>query len=361
VLSLSEIEGLAQLLTESAVAKPPQQSALAAGFQHVFARMSWQAMPSYSERLQEWLSPAGTDENDLISARAVALRLFFDIQNQVLVQVIQHLRSIGLEHCLLKGTAHRFDLYGRPSDRGGIDLDLAIPEDASVEGRRAAQDLGFVQSAWDEEQKTFVQATEEEQEWIDENHYELGFLIRRHTVENLSAQDVLAIHRQIHLQPNPWHLLPSGGLGIWINLDLHTGLSHDIPVAEVMRSSRTLQYQTCALRVPSRPWQLLYSIYKLYWEAVFNYGKGIYQYADVCRLVPRLTDDESIEFLELLAKWRLEAGGRYVLSRLPSAFDVSINGRLGDFLRSSVVPRPGSKPQEENNFGDVWSKLWGYR
>ncbi|RUV91985.1 hypothetical protein EOA88_09550, partial [Mesorhizobium sp. M5C.F.Ca.IN.020.14.1.1] len=339
----------------------PPPPTRAAGFQHRFVQMSWQALPSYSDRLREWLSPAETDENDVISARAEAVRLFFEIQNQVLVEVIQHLRNIGLEYCLLKGTAHRFDLYRRPSDRGGIDLDVAIPETASVEGRRAAQDLGFVQSAWDEEQKTFVQATKEQQAWIDDNHYELGFLIRRHAVENLSAQEVSAIHRQIHLQPNPWHFLPSGGLGIWINLDLHTGLSHDIPVAGVMGSSRILQYRACTLRIPSRPWQLLHTIYKLYWEGVFSYGKGLYQFADICRLVPRLTDDESIEFLELLEKWRLEAGGRYILSRLPSAFDISITGRLEDFLGSSAVPRLGAKPQEENNFGDVWSKLWGYR
>lgn len=285
MLKLQDAAVFAKLLTEDPPANLPAGVSLNADYHLEFAEMSWQVMPSYVARLTEWLGP---ERSSPLAARAEAFRIFFSIQNQVLVEVAQELRGAGVEHCLLKGSASRLNLYPSSDLRGGIDLDFAIPLDAADHGRRVAAKLGFEQSAWDERALTFVRATVEQKRWIDANHYELGFLIRRHAVDGLSADQKSAIRRQLHVQPNPWHEISDDRLGVWINLDLHTGLSHDIPAAPLLTSSRQFFYRGVGVPIPSPAWQMFHTIYKLYWEGVFNYGKGIYQYADLCRLAPRL-------------------------------------------------------------------------
>ncbi|MBZ9849680.1 nucleotidyltransferase family protein [Mesorhizobium sp. CA14] len=361
MVAFSEAVAFAALLTECPALESRPSDAIQAGFHAHFAEMSWQVMPSYITRLVDWIGPSGSSDGPLLAARAEAFRIFFGIQERVLVEVAEGLRGARLEHCLLKGTASRLNLYPSPDLRGGIDLDFAIPANAAHEGRRIAREMGFEQSAWDERARTFVKATPEQREWIDANHYELGFLIRRHTVDGLSADQAAAIRRQLHLQPNPWHEMPDQGLGVWINLDLHTGLSHDIPVEPLLRDARIHRHCGVDLPVPPPAWQLFHTIYKLYWEGVFSYGKGIYQYADICRLAPRMDADDVDEFVHLLGYWRLEAAARHVLCHLPTAFGVVLPSGLDEFMAFSDRPAPGIKPQEENNFGSVWRKLWGYR
>lgn len=361
MFDLADASALAPLLSEAPTTGLSPQAALRAGYHAQFAEMSWQVLPSYAERLLEWFGPEAYIGLYPIAARAEAFRIFFRIQDQVLSEVVRTLTRAGLDYCLLKGTASRLNLYASADLRGGIDIDIAIPVDAGHEGRRLARSLGFVQSAWDERARTFVTATAEQRAWIDANHYELGFLIRRHAVEGLTEGEAIAIRQQMHLQPNPWHEIPDGGLGVWINLDLHTGLSHDIPAEPLMASSRAHQHRDFDVRIPSPAWQLFHTVYKLYWEGVFSYGKGIYQYADLCRLAPRLTSADVAEFKSLIERWRLEAAARYVLMRLQTDFRVHLPDALSELIASISRPPPHTKPQEENNFGDVWGKLWGFR
>jgi hypothetical protein len=108
-------------------------------------------------------------------------------------------------------------------------------------------------------------------------------------------------------------------------------------------------------------WILYHVVYKLYWEGVHDYGKGLYQYADIIRLVPSLTPDQFRRFARLAARFNMEVGVHFVLRRLQSDFRLETSPEIAVFIeRVAAAPR-GRSPRQDNDLGDMWPKLWGYR
>lgn len=59
--------------------------------------------------------------------------------------------------------------------------------------------------------------------------------------------------------------------------------------------------------------------------------------------------------------YRLEAGEYYVLRRLETEFGLALNPELRDFLTRGAIPPASYSPEDLNDMGDVWPKLWGLR
>jgi len=102
-------------------------------------------------------------------------------------------------------------------------------------------------------------------------------------------------------------------------------------------------------------------IFKLYWEGVHNYRKGGYQYADLLRLIEHLSNKAALSLIDLLEKYRLEAAGYYVLRRLDTEFHFRLPPSLKEFIRVTSIAPSNEFPNEVNDLGDMWPKIWGYR
>ena len=91
-----------------------------------------------------------------------------------------------------------------------------------------------------------------------------------------------------------------------------------------------------------------------------TYGTGLYQYADMMRLISLMTQDDLAVLEQMLDRYQLRAAGYYVLRRLQSAFGMAPNAALGALMSRLAVPQ-GPDCRRENDFGDMWDKLWGSR
>lgn len=89
--------------------------------------------------------------------------------------------------------------------------------------------------------------------------------------------------------------------------------------------------------------------------------KRAYQYVDLCRIVPILSEHEFSKLVEILGRYRFEAAAYFVLRRLEPSMHVKIPGYIRDFLdKASRVPSTGL-PADHNDYGDHWPRIWGER
>ncbi|MCG8466982.1 MAG: hypothetical protein MJB57_02050, partial [Gemmatimonadetes bacterium] len=144
----------------------------------------------------------------------------------------------------------------------------------------------------------------------------------------------------------------------FICLDIHHGLTLDIPVDALVRASRRTPD---GFPVPPSSWLLFHVVQKLYWEGVHTYGQGLHQYADVARLIPRMSERDLEECIGLLRDYNLTAAGHYVFRRVPQEIGDRLPRELADFVESGSRPEADRTPSALNDFGDMWPKLFGHR
>lgn len=363
VLTLTEVEKFAALLSDAALesfAVPTK--ALNEKYHHKFCQFAWQCLPLFIDRLKTWMEVSSIHDLQMeeIRSRSIALETLSKEQESFFIDYIKALETSDIEYCLIKGTAAKYTAHQQPLKRAGIDIDIAVQKKDRDRAYAIANDFGFVQSVWLENEKKFVKATYEEKELVVRNHYEMGYLIRRQRPAKLTDNLHLEIKNQLSFMPNPWHLDSSGVLALYLNLDIHFGISLDIGVNDILLTKKAVDAGFGKIYVPETYWQMFHLIYKIYWEGVHNYLKGVYQYADLIRLA-KIADERDWENLfKLLRNWQLEAAGFYVLSRLNQNFLLDLP-TVAAVLREFHKANNLNKPVEENNLGDMWPKLWGFR
>ncbi len=143
-------------------------------------------------------------------------------------------------------------------------------------------------------------------------------------------------------------------------IDIHHKLSLDIGLDDLLGNARTIERGGERLSVPDFAWFAAHLIFKLYWEGVHNYGKGLYQYADLVRLVPCLDEPTFGRLTGILDSYNLVAGAYHVFSHLPD-FGVLVPPHIRSFVDDAREPPKGTDPIEINDLGDAWPKLWGRR
>lgn len=296
---------------------------------------------------------------ETFSRAALAIEAFAQTQYAVTRPLLEELQKAGIEYCLLKGAAAATLLYERQQCRGGLDVDIAVRRHDLRRAEALAIKSGFLQAQQDPRTKRFHPADLRLRARAEAQHYELGFLVRRQFVTNLDEETLRAI-RTTPWSHQYWHDV-EGARGPWCYsaVDIHHGIALDIGLDAVIDHAWQTGEDSSSVSLPPLDWMATILIYKIYWEGVHEYRKGLYQYGDLCRLMPLLNDDEYLRFLEHLEELNLVAAAHYVVRRLP-VFGVALAERDKALIELSDRV-PDSRPAQVNDLGDMWPKLWGKR
>lgn len=321
----------------------------------------WQLLPSLSAKLldgslSKMLTPADLQR---VRNTRIAVACFARAQIVGTADFLRQLDRHGVGYALLKGAAAACLFYPERHHRAAWDFDLGVAWDDVARAEALALSCGFNQAQRDPERGRFVRADRELRAIVEESHFELGFLARRLEVTNLSAEERQAIREEAWAHQF-WHDADSAAPWCYSVVDIHHKLSLDIELTELLAGARRLEVAGANVSVPDLPWFAAHLIFKLYWEGVHQYGKGLYQYADLIRLVPLLDKAIFAQLLEILETHYLVAGAYHVLRRVPD-FGVKLPRHIATFVTQAHTPPDGADPIDTNDLGDVWAKLWGRR
>lgn len=318
----------------------------------------WQVLGSTAPRILDWGGQhARSAAGQQLRQRAAGVDLYANIQDRLCHRIVGELRQRSIPHVLLKGSAVRYTVYDRPQLRCGFDLDIGVPKSHLREAEKVVLGAGYYPAQWDPDGARFVIANPKLRSYVERAHYELGFLVRHHVVRGL-PEPLLASFEDESPDFRVWHRIDEVDAGCYCAVDLHHAISHDIPLEPFLDSSVE---QPSRLRTPTLDLQLFHLIFKFYWEGVNNYGKGLYQFTDLARLMPSIDQAIFDQCRKLLAQFHLEAAGYYVLRRLDWFLRDPVPEFLKAFITEMATVRPGSHPIAENDLGDFWAKLQGRR
>ncbi len=321
----------------------------------------WQILPSFSDKLvkgpiKKILLPV--DYRRLCNAR-LAVIAFQKTQIAGCRPLLATLEHSEINYSLLKGAASGCILYPERYMRTSWDFDLAVSWEDLPTVEAMALEAGFHQAQRITESALFCPANRQLRDIVEKDHYELGFLVRRLQVTNLSPETLDAIRTETWTHQF-WHDVDSVNPFCYAAVDIHHAMSLDIGFGELLTSARSVSIDNETLRVPSDAWFAAHLVYKLYWEGVHNYAKGLYQYADLVRLVARLDEDTFVELIDILEKYNLIAAGYHSFKHLPK-FGVELPEHIASFISDTQYPPEDGDPTGLNDLGDVWPKLWGLR
>ena len=328
-----------------------------------FALTNWQILPVVAPRLMAWFGNRLTENEPLISRitdTVAAVQTLAQIQLMLLNRFTKALDAEFIPYALLKGSATSLLAYHKPEHRCGLDVDVGVPKHYLRRAERILKQHGFLAASLDDSGRQFYRVDEYERAAVEEQHYELACLVRRQVIRGLDPTTDAAIRRSIPLL-RPWHTERGGALGCYVTIDVHHGLCLDIEVDEMVSSAEYKRFGTYSVRIPRPAWLIFHLIFKIYWEGVHNYKKGVYQYSDLVRLVRMTTSRDSAELIRLLNEYSLEAAGFYVLRRLPTEFGITLDSDLQEFVSSAANAPTDEFPSDVNDAGDMWPKVWGYR
>lgn len=320
---------------------------------------SWQVLPCVLPKYLSWLGDA--PPNALVLARAKAIRALAQLQNRTWLKLSQQFHSEGIPYVLLKSGVLRWLCYPNPTDRCGFDVDIGVPKNHLARAQALVDQNGFQASQWLEDRQQFEQANPILKALTEMVHYELGFLVCRTRVTGLRRTTLEALELQKTEIPNLWHFDELGAPHCYVVLDIHHGISREISVEDMVSSRQSFVKGGHTFYAPPLAWIAFHLIFKIYWEGVHNYDLTAYQYADLCRLLPFMNDAAAEDLIDLLQRWQMEAGGFFVLKRIHQAFSVSLPAPLEAFVESAATPNRAIKPQDQNDLGDMWGKIWGGR
>jgi hypothetical protein len=321
----------------------------------------WQILPSMQPSLvngvlKEILQP---DEYRRLRHAWLATIAFAKAQVIGCSTFLQALEHRRLSYSLLKGAATAFQLYPAPYMRAAWDFDIGVARHDLAEAEALAIASGFHRAQQDPETKRFHRSDPYLRALVERQHYELGFLVRRLQVTNLPPETLEAI-RVDKWTHQYWLDVDSDIPWCYAVVDIHHALALDMGLDDLLASVRTIRTSGLTLKVPDNAWLAAHLVYKLYWEGVHGYEKGLYQYADLVRLAPNLDAVTFDHFVDILRNRNLLAAGYYVFRRLPE-FGISLPPYALRFIEQAALPPKDSEPTQVNDLGDMWPKLWGRR
>jgi Uncharacterised nucleotidyltransferase len=328
-----------------------------------FLLRNWQVLPITGPRFLDWVDRKHQDRPEVAQIRDVtaAVRALARMQMLLSNRFVTELEQQDVPYSLMKGSSAALTLYPEPDLRSGLDVDVAVPRRYIRRAERIAREQGFVPAAFDIDNRHAYSVSESEKRAVEAEHYELVCLNRRQVVQGLSPEDDAAIRRSIPT-PRAWHETEEGELACYVTLDIHHGICLDITVDEMVDSARKETHHGYTAWLPQPEWMMLQLIFKLYWEGVQRYrSRGVYQFADLVRLIEQIEGDVATKFFRLIEQYDLEAGAYYVLRRLETDFGLKLGPDLRDFLTRASVPPADYLPSEVNDMGDMWPRLWGFR
>lgn len=322
----------------------------------VLARCCWQVLPELAGYFPEaWQAHA---ELAVLRRAGQALEVYGRLHSSLTLELADRFDDAGVDYVLLKSSAARYLVYDRPSLRVGWDIDLAVPPDDLARAERAARAMAFQPAEFDTRVMGFVPGDEARRREVAGTHYELAFLVYRADVGDALDPALRADLAGLPIAP-AFPPTADGACLCDVALDIHHALALDISGDVVFDAPREAAAGRRGVRVPRAGALAFHIVFKLYWEGVHSYAKGLYQYADLVRLVPRLDDAECRVLIDHLEASNLEVAGLFVLRRLPWTFAVALPEPLSQWI-DAVARRPRTgEPPMHNDLGDVWPRLWG--
>jgi hypothetical protein len=286
----------------------------------------WRLLPYVMPKFLDWVGKENRNSNCVkqLQAYATALTKFSQVQNTALLQIARLLNEKKVPYVFLKSSSLRWTIYDNPSDRFGADLDIAVPTDWLKVCESAIKELGFEPVQWNRGKKKFERANPILRRAIESRHYELCFFVHRQELEIISLEDENIVRSQMNKRPMMFYSSSDDKLYCNIILDIHHGLTHErnISVEPIINCHRIIEIDKTALNIPTSSWLLLHLICKVYFEKE-DEQNAIYQYADICRLINSISNEEHKHFCSLLREYDLEIASEYVLNRLKSILKTS--------------------------------------
>ena len=323
----------------------------------------WQVLPSIpqqeiDDRLAAVLRP---NDHGRLRHCWLAVLAFAKAQVQGYRPLLDALRDNGLRYSLLKGSATAAVLYPEPWMRAAWDLDIGVDAASLRDAESLADRVGYRPAQQDPRTHRFYRSDASLRASVEARHYELGFLVRRLQVTNLDEETLEAIRSEPWTH-RFWFDVETDAPWCYASVDIHHAISLDIPLDDLLSHTHEALLDGRAVKLPSDAWLAAYLVFKLYWEGVHSYGKGLHGYADLLRLVPRLDHTSFGSLVDILGRFNLIAAGYYVMRRLP-AFGVAAAEPIASFLDQAATPAHGRNddPLRANDLGDMWFKLWGRR
>ena len=321
-----------------------------------FVFRNWQVQSLVSSNLMQGMDKDKSSSREKLFHTTNAIRAFSKVQLNALMEVCRAF-SGQIEYSLLKSSALRVAYYDDPISRVGWDIDIAVDKENIPAATVKLQALGYEFSQFDSQTKHFSPADPMLRAAVEAKHYELGFLARRNRITGLSQEQMDSISR-VHSDGGQWHIGSDGQFYCYTTVDVHHGLSLDLSVANLVKEGVEIEFEGQGISIPRASWLAFHVIYKIYWEGVHAYGKGLYQYADLVRLIKKLSEVEVLNLIKLIDDSNLRVAALYVLRRLPYHFDTLLHPHLQNYL-DTTMPKVGSDPMKLNDLGDMWEKLWG--
>jgi hypothetical protein len=288
-----------------------------------------------------------------------ALELYGALITSLTDELLGCFDQAGIKGILLKSSATRLLYYENPNRRIGWDIDILVPRQALRRAEQVARNIGFSPAEFDLKTKRFNPSPEWRRAAIEETHYELAFLVYRAEVDEYISNPAKEMVSALPIAPAFW-FTDDRKIFMDVAVDIHHSLSLDLRGDHVLTDVRPVTIFGRQQLVPAPAWLAFHLIFKIYWEGVHCYGKGLYQFADLCRVIRHFEPTDSHALIELAERYAFVAGMYYVLRRLPSWFGTPLEPRLIEWLESARQVGHYDDPIKRNDFGDVWSKLWGH-
>jgi hypothetical protein len=327
-----------------------------------FVLHCWPVLPLTGPKLLALAQRSNFDGPSIqqVSDRTTALTLLARLQAKLCQRLATEFDRQQVPYVLLKGSAARFVAYSDAAQRCGLDIDIGIPRSYLGLAEQVVRALGFVPAQWSPETRHFIPANPILRAIVESRHYELGYYVRSQVIENLGPDVEAAVRRALPMD-YLWCLTRDNKPACFVTLDLHHGLCLDIQVDPLVASAYRPAGKHDTPLVPPPEWIAFHLIYKIYWEGSHEYRTGGHQYADLLRILPLCQGEHETALLKLLAHYRLEVAGYYVLRRIESDFRIRLSDTLRSFLSENERAPTNGAPIDLNDLGDMWPKLWGYR
>ncbi len=238
-----------------------------------------------------------------------------DLQRADAIEVTSEFQRSGIRHAFLKGFVFRESLYDPYWIRPGSDVDILINSRDIPAAKAAMRRAGFIQASRSADFRDFRPATRREIEDLEQWHFELVQFARRYRLKN--GPEWLMGPEFARNAPFAFERLPEGPVlhSVFdIHWALHFAFVDDAPLETI--SSMTTADGRYTIPALSPEWQLIYTSYKLYFEAFDEPGKGLHKLVDLVALLsqPAVTQWDWDFVARITARHQLEAVMFYTVS-----------------------------------------------
>lgn len=274
-----------------------------------------------------------------------------NIQRSDAIEISDEFQRCKIPHAFLKGFVFR-ELWYRPTwVRPASDLDILVHPSDTERARAAMFRIGFDHATRTWDFREFRPATEEEIRRVEKTHHELAQFARSCRLSN--PPDWLFQPEFARGAPFTFEKLQQGPVFhsvVDIHWALHLAFVDESPLDD-------LTWVPCATGSPipmlSHDWQLLFLIFKLYFEAFDEPRKGLHKLIDLAALLKNAAKSEiDWNWIDLaIERYQFEAAAFYTLSAAERITGEQLLPH--DFLSKYRRMKPRTKGVSKDEFPDL--------